>query len=108
MSIPTVSSYTDAVEQFLEAATWLTAADLPGVMTLKTLAGHLDNVEAGKLPQAALVSQFNMAFRDLRGREPKTGTGAADPLAAAMAAASQPDLFEAAAEAYHAGKAGAA
>ncbi len=92
-----VTTYEEAVEAFLDAATWLTDADLPGVMSLRSLAKHLDAFTG--LPQAALLSQFNMTFRDLRNREPKGVAGADDPLAAALAKAGrQPDLFEAAAE----------
>lgn len=90
-----VSTYTEAVDAFIEAAAWLTDADLPGIMTLKTLAKHLDGVEEGKLPQAALVSQFNMAFRDLRGREPKSAGGSGDPVARELEALDNQTLWEA-------------
>jgi hypothetical protein len=91
-----VTTYEEAVDRFLVAATWLTDADLPGVMSLRSLAKHLDAFTG--LPQAAILSQFNMTFRDLRNREPKGNGGTDDPLAKALAAAAhQPDLFEAAA-----------
>ncbi len=95
-----VTTYEEAVDRFLIAATWLNDADLPGVMSLRSLAKHLDSFTG--LPQAALLSQFNMTFRDLRNREPKVGGGADDPLARALAQAGrQPDLFEAAAEEFN-------
>lgn len=95
-----VTTYAEAVEAFIAAAPWLGDADLPGVMGLRSLATHLDSFTG--LPQAALLSQFQMTFRDLRNREPKGGGGPSDPLAAALAAAQQPDLFTAAAVAFHA------
>lgn len=95
-----VTTFKEAVDAFIESASWLGDADLPGVMTLRKLAEVLDACEA--TPQAALLSQFNMAFRDLRGREPKADGGTRDPLAAALDAAEQPDLFTAAAEHFHA------
>lgn len=90
-----VSTYAEAVDAFIEAAEWLTDADLPGLMTLKTLAKHLDNVEDGKLPQAALVSQFNMAFRDLRGRAPKASGAGGDPVGEELARLDNQTLWEA-------------
>ncbi len=99
MTMQDVTTYTEAVDAFILAAPWLDNADLPGVMALKSLGRHLD--EATGLPPAALVSQFTMTFRDLRNREPKSPAGAGDALANALAAARQPDLFEAAAEAFH-------
>jgi len=96
MSDLTAQNYSEAVERFIAAAHWLDDTDLPGVMTLKTLAKHLDSVDG--LPPAALVSQFTMTFRDLRNRAPKVGGVGVDPLAEELARASQPDLFTAAAE----------
>ena len=87
-NISDVTTYVEAVQAFIDAADWLTDVDLPGLMTLKTLAKHLDAVAEGNLPQAALVSQFNMSFRDLRSRAPKEKGGGKDPLAEAMGAAS--------------------
>ena len=94
-----VTTYAEAVEAFIDAAPWLGDADLPGVMGLRSLAKHLDGFQG--LPQAALLSQFNMTFRDLRNREPKGSGGPDDPLEKALKAAHQPDLFEAAAEAFN-------
>jgi hypothetical protein len=99
MALTEASTYEEAVTKFIAAADWLSDVDLPGVMTLRTLARHLDGVEVGKLPQAALVSQFNMAFRDLRSRAPKSGGAGDDPLGEAMR---QVDLFTAAAEKFEA------
>ncbi len=36
-----VTTYEEAVDRFLVAATWLTDADLPGVMSLRSLAKAL-------------------------------------------------------------------
>lgn len=96
----TPTTYREAVDAFIEAAPWLGDADLPGVMTLVKIADILDT-EAK--PQAALISQFGMVFRDLRGREPKSTGGAGDALAAELESAEQQgDLFELHAEQYHA------
>lgn len=94
-----VKTYAEAVEAFIAAAPWLNDADLPGVMGLRSLATHLDGFSG--LPQAALLSQFQMTFRDLRNREPKGGGAGDDALGAALKAAQQPDLFTAAAVAFH-------
>lgn len=97
-----VTTYEQAVEAFIDAAPWLGDADLPGVMGLQSLAKHLDGFEG--LPQAALLSQFQMTFRDLRNREPKGASGGSDPFDQALKAAkaaNQPDLFTAAAEEFH-------
>jgi hypothetical protein len=99
VSIKTVNTYVEAVEAFIDAAPWLGDADLPGVMGLRSLAKHLDAFTG--LPQAALLSQFNMTFRDLRNREPKGSGGPDDALAKELAKARQPDLFEAAAQEFH-------
>lgn len=88
-----VSTYAEAVQAFIDSADWLSDIDLPGVMTLKTLAKHLDGVEEGKLPQAALVSQFNMAFRDLRNRAPRDQRPEDDPVAAAIRKAEAEGLW---------------
>lgn len=101
MSLTDVSTYRQAVDAFIGKADWLTDVDLPGVMVLRSLADTLD-AEAG-VPKAALLAQFTMTFRDLRGRAPKEPTSTGDPLAAALADAQQPDLFTAAALAYEDG-----
>lgn len=57
------STWLQAVELFQrEAATWLTAADAPQLMALRSIAAQLDN---GKF-QAALISQFTLIHRTLR------------------------------------------
>lgn len=92
----TPTTYREAVDSFIEAAPWLGDADLPGVMSLIKIADHLDTESK---PQAALISQFGMVFRDLRGREPKIAGGQGDALAAALdAVGQQGDLFELAAQ----------
>lgn len=91
----TPTTYRESVDSFIDAASWLGDADGPGVMTLIKIADILD---ADPKPQAALISQFGMVFRDLRGREPKATGESGDPVAAALAAAlaaaeQQGDLF---------------
>lgn len=106
MSLRTVTTYRAAVDAFIDAAEWLSDVDLPGVMVLRNLADNLD--APGAAPQAALLSQFTMTFRDLRNRAPKEQGGSGDPLAEAMdqAASRQVDLFTAAAKAFEAQHAG--
>ena len=94
----TVNTFVEAVEAFIDAAPWLGDADLPGVMSLRKLAAILDDPESKM--QAALLSQYNMTFRDLRSREPKTAGGNDDALGRALDDAQQRDLFTIYAEQY--------
>lgn len=57
------STWIEAVELFqADAGPWLTAADAPQLMALRSIAKQLDN---GKF-QAALISQFTLIHRTLR------------------------------------------
>lgn len=80
------STWIEAVELFQrEAAAWLTAADAPQLMALRSIAKQLDN---GKF-QAALISQFTLIHRTLRDkgdpeRKGKSGGPAPDDDAAIL------------------------
>ena len=65
--LPADSTWIQAVELFQrEGAAWLTAADAPQLMALRTIAKQLD---AGTF-QAALISQFTLIHRALLNRRP--------------------------------------
>ncbi|AXC34884.1 hypothetical protein SEA_JERKY_1 [Microbacterium phage Jerky] len=85
------STWIAAVELFQkEGAEWLTAADAPQLMALRTIARQLDS---GAF-QAALISQFTLIHRALLNRRPGEPTQPADPAGAARQAAMGPSLFE--------------
>lgn len=67
------STWMDAVDLFQrEAAAWLTPADAPQLMALRSIAKQLDN---GKF-QAALISQFTLIHRTLRDKgDPERAKG---------------------------------
>lgn len=67
------STWLAAVELFqVEAAAWLSAADAPQLMALRSIAKQLDN---GTF-QAALISQFTLIHRTLREKgDPERATG---------------------------------
>ena len=67
--------HTDAVERFLESASWLTAEDAPAVTTLRALAERLDTDPE---PQAAMFSQYGLVYRALLKRS--AGPAEKDPL----------------------------
>lgn len=74
------STWIQAVELFqAEAAAWLTPADAPQLMALRSIAKQLDD---GKF-QAALISQFTLIHRALRDK--------GDPARAAKGGAAKPD-----------------
>lgn len=65
--LPAGASWAESVELFeAEAADWLTPADAPQLMALRSIAKQLDS---GKF-QAALISQFTLIHRALLGRRP--------------------------------------
>ncbi|AYD84497.1 hypothetical protein SEA_PUFFYCAT_1 [Microbacterium phage PuffyCat] len=85
------STWIEAVELFQrEGAEWLTAADAPQLMALRSIAKQLD----GGTFQAALISQFTLIHRALLNRRPGEPQPPADPAGAARAAAMGPSLFE--------------
>lgn len=72
------STWLQSVELFQrEAAAWLTPADAPQLMALRTIATQLDN---GKF-QAALISQFTLIHRTLRDKgDPERAKGGSGKL----------------------------
>lgn len=86
--LPAAATWAQSVELFqAEAAAWLSAADAPQLMALRTIAQQLD---AGTF-QAALISQFTLIHRALLNRRP--GEPPADP-GAPKREAMGPSLFE--------------
>lgn len=74
-------SYLESVRRFIRSATWLGEEHRPAMKVLRSLAKVLDDELArGKAPQAALVSQFGLTYRDLAklGQKP-AGDDASDP-----------------------------
>ncbi|UGS26598.1 hypothetical protein K8F61_18610 [Microbacterium resistens] len=83
------STWIEAVEAFqADAAAWLTPADAPQLMALRSIAKELDG---GKF-QAALISQFTLIHRALLSRRP--GETPTDPGEKARRDALGPSLFE--------------
>lgn len=73
--LPPDASWSTSVELFqAEASSWLTAADAPQLMALRTIAAQLD---AGTF-QAALISQFTLIHRALLNRRPGEPTAGGD------------------------------
>lgn len=73
-------SYVDSVARFIAAAEWLDETHRPALKVLRSLAKVLDTeLEKGKAPQAALVSQFTLTYRDLAGKKPGAAGPAEDP-----------------------------
>ncbi|AYD86248.1 hypothetical protein JTF60_gp01 [Microbacterium phage Efeko] len=65
--LPPAATWAESVELFMaEGAAWLSAADAPQLMALRSIAQQLDS---GKF-QAALISQFTLIHRALLGRRP--------------------------------------
>ncbi|WYA78727.1 hypothetical protein LTDYDHKI_CDS0031 [Exiguobacterium phage phiExGM16] len=88
--LPADSSWIAAVELFQrEGAKWLTAADAPQLMALRSIAKQLD----GGSFQAALISQFTLIHRALLNRRPGEPAPEPDPDAARRVALG-PSLFE--------------
>lgn len=73
-------SFTQTVEDFESASTWLSDEDQPAVTTLFALAEELDG---GPL-MPALVAQFGLTYRSLLKRAPVADTVAVDPLEEAL------------------------
>ncbi|QKS15605.1 hypothetical protein HUN59_04675 [Curtobacterium sp. Csp2] len=64
-------TYVESVARFVSAATWLDDTHRPALKVLRSLAKVLDQeLDKGKAPQAALVSQFSLTYRDLAGKSP--------------------------------------
>ena len=65
--LPPDATWSRSVELFqAEASSWLSAADAPQLMALRTIAAQLD----GGTFQAALISQFTLIHRALLNRRP--------------------------------------
>lgn len=73
------ATFTESIEEFVNASDWLAPEDTPAVVTLQRLAEELDR---GPLVPA-LVAQFGLTFRNLLRRKP-TGDSPSDPLEAAL------------------------
>ncbi|QTX04119.1 hypothetical protein [Agromyces archimandritae] len=58
-------SFVGAVAEFIAASEWLGPQHKPALVTLRALARQLD-----QRVTAAMVSQFGVAFRDLRAQAP--------------------------------------
>jgi hypothetical protein len=87
--LPAGATWAESVELFqADAAEYLTAADAPQLMALRSIAQQLDG---GKF-QAALISQFTLIHRALLQRRP--GEPPAPDPDAARRAALGPSLFE--------------
>lgn len=71
-------TFTAATEQFLAAADWLGPEHAPAVVTLRLVAAQLDQALT-----AALVAQYNLAYRSLLKARP-VDPGADDPLEKAL------------------------
>lgn len=69
-------SWTDVVQAFETAATWLGPADHPQLKAMYSIAKILDG---DAVPQAAMISQFTLIHRGLlaRGAKPSGGGGPA-------------------------------
>lgn len=69
--MPPGSLYQDSVEEYLEAAEWLTAADAPAKVNARAIARSLDSqlARTGEV-QSALASMFDKALLRLDRRRP--------------------------------------
>lgn len=72
-------SFLGAVEEFIQASPWLGAEHKPALVILRALARQLD-----MRVTAAMVAQFGVAFRDLRGQAPAAGGSDDDGVAAIL------------------------
>ncbi len=75
-----VTSFREAVKTFEDDAAWLGAADLPALVTLRTVAEALD--EGDMTP--SLLAQFGLTYRSLLKRAPSDAPERVDPLEAAL------------------------
>lgn len=76
------SPYADAVEEYLEAASWLTAADAPLKVHARSIAKSLDKQLAERDEiQSALASSFDKVLMRLDARRPPATRPPTDPLA---------------------------
>lgn len=76
-------TFTDALQEFVDAAPWLGALDAPALATLEAIAFELDGGD--RTP--ALLAQWGLAYRSLLKRAPVEREDATDPLEAALEAA---------------------
>lgn len=74
-------SFTQTVEDFESASTWLSDEDQPAVTTLYALAEELDG-DGPLVP--ALVAQFGLTYRSLLKRAPVGDAPEVDPLEEAL------------------------
>lgn len=65
-----VTTYKQAVEQFLAEATWLTPTDTPMVVHLQAIAAALDIQAAGDGVQSALSNTFGVTWARLEKKRP--------------------------------------
>lgn len=63
-----MKTFTQAVEDFLEAADWLTDVDQPAVVSLQQAAAELDSAGV----QAALLNTYGITYRQLLKRAGRT------------------------------------
>ncbi len=61
-----MKSFTEAVEEFVEAADWLGPEDMPAVTALEQAAYELDSNGV----QAALLNTFGLTYRNLMKKRP--------------------------------------
>lgn len=88
--LPATSTWMESVELFeADAAPWLTPADGPQLMALRSIAKQLD----GGSFQAALISQFTLVHRALLARRPGE-TPAAGGDGGQSGPVLQPTMFE--------------
>lgn len=69
-----------AAEDFIADAKWLTTEHEPGIVTMRVSARLLDS---GGI-NAAMLGQYNMAYRDLLKRAPVSDKAPDDPLEAML------------------------
>ncbi|WP_311209386.1 MULTISPECIES: hypothetical protein [unclassified Aeromicrobium] len=73
---PRITVYTDAIAEYLDAQTWLTAADAPLKVHAQQLARSLDQqLNAKGEIQSALASSFDKVMVRLDARRPKPVAG---------------------------------
>ena len=69
-----------AAQDFIDNSKWLTTEHQPGIVTMLVAARYLDK---GGI-QAAMLGQYNMAYRDLLKRAPVADKAPDDPLEAML------------------------
>lgn len=73
------TSFSQSIEEFVEASPWLGSADAPALATLRYIA---DAIDAGA-GTPAMIAQLGLTHRSLLKRAPKA-VEVASPLAAAL------------------------